>query len=86
MQRVGTRRANAPVMSMKDELRDRVEARKRELQTKLNDLESDKGKDASAHRDQIKRELEELETHLKEGWEKVDNTIRAKLGKWLGRK
>jgi hypothetical protein len=66
-----------------DELRDRVEARKHELMAKLHDLKADTRKEARAQRDHIQHSLEELEAHIKNGWEKIDNTVRAKLDKWL---
>jgi hypothetical protein len=76
------------VMPDKDKdqaLKDRIEARKRELQMKYDDLKADTGNEAAEKRGKLKRELEELETHLKDGWEKVSDTVRSKLDKWLRR-
>jgi hypothetical protein len=71
-------------MQTKDELRDRVEAHKHELASKLHDLKADVSKEARARREQLQKQLDELASHLKDGWEKVDSAARSKLDKWLG--
>ncbi len=70
-------------MSKIDELKDRVEARKHELLAKYNELKADTRHEAAATRTKLKGKLDELETHLKEGWEKVNDSVRGKLDQWL---
>ncbi len=66
-------------------LKDRVEARKHELLSKYNDLKADTRVEAAGERAKLKRELDELELHLKGGWDKMSDAVRAKLGQWLER-
>jgi len=66
-----------------DALKDRVEARKHELLAKLNDLKADARTDASEARVKVKHKLDELELHLREGWDRLSDATRAKLDSWL---
>ena len=65
------------------ELKDRVEARKHELLAKFNDLKADTRHEAATTRTKLQSKLSELETHLKEGWEKMSDAVKGKLGQWL---
>jgi hypothetical protein len=69
-----------------DELRDRIEARKHELLAKYNELKADTRGDAADARTRVKTRLDELEDHLKSGWDKVSDDVRTKLNKWLDRR
>lgn len=71
------------VRVMNDALKDRVEARKHELLAKLNDLKADTKTGAGEARTKVKHQLDELELHLKEGWDRVSDATRAKLNLWL---
>lgn len=73
-------------MGKSEELRDRVEARKHELLAKYNELKADSRKEAAEARTRLKAKLDELETHLKLGWAKVNDEVRTKLSQWLERK
>lgn len=73
-------------MADKDELRDRVEARKHELLAKYNELKADSRREASEARARLKARLDELELHLKSGWDKISADVRTKLGRWLEHK
>ena len=66
-----------------DELRDRIEARKHELLAKFNELKADTRREAAEARTRLKATLDELELHLKSGWTKVNDDVRARLNKWL---
>lgn len=68
-----------------DELKDRVDARRHQLMTKLSELQADTRKDAAAARDRIKRGLGELEDTLRDGWGNVSEAVRTKLNGWLDR-
>lgn len=73
------------MLDKSDELKDRVEARKHELLSKYNDLKADGRAEAAKNRDKIKAKLDELEVDLKDGWDKVSDSVRAKLSSWLDR-
>lgn len=66
-----------------DELKNRIEARKHELLARLETIKADTRHEAAAARDSIKVKLEELETHLKDGWEKLSDAVKTQLNKWL---
>jgi hypothetical protein len=68
-----------------DELRDRVEARKHELLAKYNELKADTRREAAEARARFQARLDELEQHIKTGWTKINDDVRAKLNQWLDR-
>ena len=73
------------MMNKSDELKDRVEARKHELLSRYNELKADTRHEAMEMRTKLKAKLDELEVSVKQGWDKIDDTMRAKLNKWLER-
>jgi hypothetical protein len=73
------------MLDKSDELRDRIESRKHELLAKYNELKADTRKEAGEARTRLKARLDELEDHLKTGWNKVNDDVRTKLNKWLDR-
>jgi hypothetical protein len=79
---IGIESAKHRVMKS-DALKDRVEARKHELLARLHDLKADTRTEAKEARTKVKHELDELELHLKEGWDRLSETTRAKLDQWL---
>lgn len=68
---------------MLSELKDRVEARKHDLLAKYNELKADTRHEAAATRTKLKSKLDELEVHLKDGWDKVSEAVKGKLDQWL---
>jgi hypothetical protein len=74
------------MLGKSDELRDRIEARKHELLAKYNELKADTRRDAADASTRVKAKLDELETHLKNGWDKVSDDVRTKLNTWLDRR
>jgi hypothetical protein len=68
---------------MKDQLKDRIEARKHELLSKYNDLKADSKGEAASTRSSMKQKLDELDDYLRDGWDKMSDATRAKLDKWL---
>ena len=70
-------------MDKDQQLKDRIEARKHELLSKYNDLKADSRAEANEQKTKLKRKLDELELHLKGGWDKMSDAVRAKLDKWL---
>jgi DNA-binding transcriptional MerR regulator len=73
------------MMNNTEELKDRVNAKKHELQAKLSELKADARAEARETRTKLQSKLDELEEDLKEGWEKVSETTAAKLNRWLER-
>ena len=73
------------MLSKKDELKDRVEARRHELLAKYNELKADGRHEAAEARDKIKSKLDEIATDVEAGWDKMTDEVRAKLNQWLDR-
>lgn len=71
------------MLSKSDELKDRIEAKKHELMARLSELKADTRHEATEQRDKIKAKLDELETNIKEGWDKLTDSVRGKLNAWL---
>ncbi len=74
------------MLNKSDELKDRIEARKHALMAKYNELKADTRHEAAAGRDSLKARLSELEETLKDGWDNVSESVRAKLNGWLEKK
>ncbi len=67
------------MLNATDQLKDRVEARKHELLAKYNTLKADTRAEAATTRDKLKKKLDEVEAHIKEGWD----AAKLKLDNWL---
>jgi hypothetical protein len=74
------------MITKREQLRDRVEARKHELMAKYNELKADGRQEASEARTRLKQRLDELEADLKTGWDNMSEAVAAKIDKWLDRK
>jgi hypothetical protein len=66
-----------------EELKHRIEAKKRELQSKLETYKADKHADAAERSKEIHTKLNDLETNIKNGWENLSEATAAKLNDWL---
>ncbi len=66
-----------------EELKHRIEAKKKELQAKLETYKADKHAEAAEHSKNIQTKLNELEMHVKNGWENLTEATAAKLNDWL---
>jgi hypothetical protein len=78
----GTSAAKIRSMGNKtEELKDRIQAKKHELMSRLSELKADSRAEAREQTARIKLRLDELEGHLKEGWDKA----QLKLNEWLNR-
>jgi hypothetical protein len=70
-------------MSNMQELKSRIEAKKKQLEADLAKAKSDaqgKGNEAVAA---IESKLHELNSSLKSGWDNLSEDVAAKLNKWL---
>ena len=70
-------------MSHKDELKARVEAKRKELEKKLADLKVQAHETSNEEKAHLEAKLEELKTNLKDGWDNVSEQTAAKLNEWL---
>lgn len=68
-----------------EELKDRVKAKQRELESRFHELKADGRAEAREERDTVKRKLDELQETVKDGWEKLSDKVSAKLNDWLDR-
>ena len=71
------------MLSRTDELKDRIDVRKHELLKKFSELKADTRHEAIEARAKVKEKLDELELHLKQGWDKVSDATASKLDEWL---
>jgi hypothetical protein len=78
----GTRAALEKTMSNETkELKLRIDAKKHELLAALAELAADTRAEAGEQSKKIRTRLDDLELHLKDGWDKAT----AKLNEWLSR-
>jgi hypothetical protein len=71
------------MLDKRDELKDRVEAKRHELMAKYNELKADTRHEAIEARNKLKKKLDDLERYIKAGWDNLDAGLRSKLDKWL---
>ena len=67
----------------KEELKDRVKAKQRELQSRYHELKADSRAEARQESGKIRRKLDELQETMKEGWDDLTESVTAKLNEWL---
>lgn len=65
------------------ELRHRVEARKKELEANLERAKADAQGEVSETVERIQHKLNELNDHLKEGWDNLSDAVADRLNEWL---
>ncbi|MEO6953959.1 MAG: hypothetical protein ABI321_19310 [Polyangia bacterium] len=65
------------------ELKLRVEARMDELKAKMKTFAADATAGANDQKTQTKSKLDEVQLHIKDGWDKVTDATAAKLNEWL---
>ena len=70
-------------MGDKKELRQRVEAEKEELELRLAKLEAQGTPAANDSIAGIERELDELQSRLRGGWDSISESAARRLNDWL---
>ncbi len=65
------------------ELRDRIEARKKKIEARLATLRADTRATAREEKRKLEERLHRLNDHLKEGWSKMSSAVARKLNDWL---
>jgi hypothetical protein len=73
------------MLTKHEEIKDRIDVRKHELLKKFAELKADTRHEAIAARAKVKQKLDELELHVKGGWDKLTDSTYAKLDQWLRR-
>ncbi|HTE50522.1 MAG TPA: hypothetical protein VK698_06625 [Kofleriaceae bacterium] len=74
------------MLSNTEELKDRIKAKKSELEARYHELKADGRSEARTERDTVKSRLDELQEALKDGWDNLSDKVSAKLNDWLDRK
>lgn len=72
-------------MSERNELRLRIDAEKKELEAKLARLRADGTAAANDAAKKLESTLEELDEHLRSGWDNVTEAVAGKLNDWLAK-
>jgi hypothetical protein len=71
------------MIEQKEELKNRVDARKRVLEARYLELKADTQERAREERDRVKRKLDDLQEAVKDGWDNLSDKVAAKLNDWL---
>ena len=72
-----------PTVSERAELKDRIKAKRKELEAKLANFKADGRKNSRESKQAIEGRLAELEQTLSEGWDDMSEKVAAKLNRWL---
>lgn len=67
----------------REELKDRIESRRHELQSRIAELKADARSDSRQEIDRLQRKLGEIERDLQAGWERLSEEAAARLNRLL---
>jgi len=70
-------------MSQTDELRDRIEAKKKRLEARISELKADARSTSRVEAQKLQAQLDDLGDSLKEGWNDLSEAVAGKLNDWL---
>jgi len=70
-------------VSERAELKDRIEAKRKELEARLASFKADGRKSSRESKQALEERLAELETTLSDGWDQMSEKVAAKLNRWL---
>jgi hypothetical protein len=70
-------------MSQKEELKNRVEAKKLRLQAKIKELQADASSTSRDEVNKLQTKLDGLSESVKDGWDDLTDAISGKLNEWL---
>lgn len=70
-------------MNQTSELKDRVAAKRKELQARLLTMRADAKGKSTEEATKIEAKLEELSDNLNEGWDKLTEASAKKINHWL---
>lgn len=71
-------------MSQKEELKDRLLAKKKMLEAKLHEARANARKEGRESAAEIEKKIEEVNNTLKSGWDKLSEAATSRLNKLLG--
>ena len=69
--------------SNREELKDRVEAKKKQWQSKIAELKADSRKEAREKQEVLEKKLENLKQQTKEGYENLTDKAAEQINKFL---
>jgi len=72
-----------PMPTEMNELKLRVEAKKKELEAQIARVRADSMGKTNDAIEALQKKLSTLETDLKDGWENLSESIAGKLNRWL---
>jgi hypothetical protein len=78
-----TNRSQGKNMSQRDELKNRVEAKKLSLQAKIKELQADASSESREELRNLQAKLDTLSESVKEGWDDLTEKVSGKLNEWL---
>lgn len=70
-------------MSSTDELKDRIEAKKHELQKEIAELKADSSEKGRQRIGSLEAKIEELDGHLRSSWDNLSDAVVGKLNQLL---
>ena len=70
-------------MDNKQELKERVLARKKALEARVHELRADANAGTRRELESIREQLRALETTIQGGWEDMTEAVAGKLNTWL---
>jgi hypothetical protein len=68
-----------------EELKNRVEAKQKQLQARLSELKADAQSKTADEIEQIKAKLKTLQETVRDGWDSMTDATTRKLNDWLER-
>jgi len=70
-------------MSNMDELKNRIEAKKHDVKKEIAELKADSSAEKRNRIESLQKKLDELDEHLRSGWEDLSDAVAGKLKAWL---
>ena len=70
-------------MSQKEELKDRIVAKRKRLEAQLSELKADARSASREQANRLQSQLDELNESLKGGWENLTESVARRLNDWL---
>lgn len=71
--------------SEKEILKDRIEARRKELESEYYKLKADTKEASNKRMEEIENRLNELKQNLSDGWDRVTENVAGQLNSWLSK-
>lgn len=66
-----------------NELKQRIQARRQHIEAELADLRAHGERAAQESRERLRAALDDLECHLKHGWDHMSEAVAGRLNDWL---